>query len=220
MLPSHVAYGLGAQYGLRVATVTVIAWERGTAVPSEYELKALAGVLWCSPAELLTGARTLREHRTAKGLDQAEFARLLGLTGEAYRRMEESGRWRGNDRQSALLTKVLGLTPAGFVTVSGRDEELAGLLREAVTTRWQARVRPVAKLVPLEHGVVQDVLEQLHTDYQALMAPMPSRSGTGRGTGAGRRTERTGTAGDAGRAFLAEVLERFWRTAGVHGPQV
>lgn len=216
MLPGHVAYGLGAQYGLRVATDTVIAWERGTAVPSEYELTALAGVLWCSPGELLTGARTLREHRMAKGLDPAEFARLLGLTGEAYRRMEESGRWRGNDRQSALLNKVLGLTAAGFVTVSGRDEELTGLLRDAVTTRWQARVRPIAKLVPLEHGAVQDVLEQLHADYQALMVPTLSWSGTG----AGRGTERAGTAGDAGRAFLAEVLERFWRTAGVHGPRV
>lgn len=210
MLPGHVAYGLGAQYGLRVSTETVVAWERGLAVPSEYELKALAGVLWCSPGELLTAARTLREHRVARELAVEELARLLGLTASAYLRMEESGRWRGNERQSAALAEVLGLTAAGFVTVSGRDEELAELLRGAVTTRWQAHLRPVAKLVPLERGFLQDVLEQLHTDYQALMVSTLSWSSTG--------TERAGATGDSGRVFLAEILERFWRAAGVPGP--
>ncbi|MFI5745403.1 XRE family transcriptional regulator [Streptomyces sp. NPDC051644] len=209
MLPGHVAYGLGAQYGLRISTETVVAWERGLAVPSEYELTALAGVLWCSPGELLTAARTLREHRVARELAVEELARLLGLTASAYLRMEEAGRWRGNERQSAVLSEVLGLTAAGFVTVSGRDEELAELLRSAVTTRWQAHVRPVAKLVPLERGFLQDVLEQLHTDYQALMVSTLSWSSTG--------AERAGATGDAGREFLAKIVERFWQTAGVQG---
>ncbi|GAA2411946.1 helix-turn-helix transcriptional regulator [Streptomyces pulveraceus] len=210
MLPGHVAYGLGAQYGLRISTETVVAWERGAAAPSEYELTALAGVLWCSPGELLTAARTLREHRVARQLSVAELAQLLGLTVSAYLRMEESGRWRGNERQSAALTEVLGLTAAGFVTVTGRDEELAELLRGAVTTRWQAQLRAVAKLVPLERGFLQDVLEQLHADYQSLMVSTLSWSSTG--------TERAGATGDAGREFLARILERFWRTAGVPGP--
>ncbi|MFF9345886.1 helix-turn-helix domain-containing protein [Streptomyces sp. NPDC014734] len=207
MLPGHVAYGLGAQYGLRIDTGTVIAWERGTAVPTEYELTALAGVLWCSPGELLTAARTLREHRVARRLSATELARLVGLTASAYLRMERSGRWRGNERQSAALVEVLELTPAGLVTVSGRDEELAELLRGAVTTRWQAQVRPVAKLVPLERGLLVDVLERLHADYQALMVSTLSWGGGG--------GERAGATGDAGRAFLARILERFWRAAGV-----
>ncbi|MET9660409.1 helix-turn-helix transcriptional regulator [Streptomyces sp. NPDC006510] len=210
MLPGHVAYGLGAQYGLRVGTETVVAWERGLSSPSEYELTALAGVLWCSPGELLTAARTLREHRVAGELTVEELARLLGMTASAYLRMEESGRWRGNERQSAVLAEVLGLTAAGFVTVSGRDEELAEQLRGAVTTRWQAHLRPVAKLVPLERGFLQDVLEQLHADYQALMVSTLSRSSTG--------TEWAGATGDAGREFLAEILDRFWQAAGVRGP--
>ncbi|MEU6012795.1 XRE family transcriptional regulator [Streptomyces sp. NPDC047515] len=212
MLPGHVAYGLGAQYGLRVSAETVIAWERGLAVPSEHELTALAGVLWCSPGELLTAARTLREHRVARELAVEELARLLGLTASAYLRMEESGRWRGNERQSAALSELLGLTAAGFVAVSGREEELAELLRGAVTTRWQAHVRPVAKLVPLERGFLQDVLEQLHADYQALMVSTLSWSSTG--------TESAGATGDAGRAFLARIVERFWQTAGVQGTAV
>ncbi|MFB7912934.1 helix-turn-helix domain-containing protein [Streptomyces sp. NPDC056061] len=207
MLPGHVAYGLGAQYGLRIDTSTVIAWERGAATPSEYELTALAGVLWCSPDELLTAARTLREHRTARRLSAAELARLVGLTASAYLRMEESGRWRGNERQSAALVEVLGLTPAGLVTVSGRDEELAELLRDAVTTHRQAQIRSVAKLVPLERGLLVDTLERLHADYRALAVPTPSRGGS----------ERDGAARDAERAFLAQILERFWRAAGVVG---
>ncbi|MER6103480.1 helix-turn-helix transcriptional regulator [Streptomyces sp. NPDC001832] len=209
MLPGHVSYGLGAQYGLHISTETVLAWEGGLAVPSEYELTALAGVLWCSPGELLTAARTLREHRVARELAVEELARLLGLTASAYLRMEEAGRWRGNERRSAVLSEVLGLTAAGFVAVSGRDGELAELLRSAVTTRWQAHVRPVAKLVPLERGLLQDVLEQLHADYQALMMSTLSWSSTG--------TKRAGGTGDAGREFLAEIVERFWQTAGVQG---
>ncbi|WP_145767416.1 helix-turn-helix domain-containing protein [Streptomyces brevispora] len=205
MAPGHVAYGLGAQYGLRISAETVAAWERGLELPSEYELAALAGVLWCAPGELLTAARTLREHRVARELAAEELAGLLGMATSAYLRMEESGRWRGNERQSAALTKALGLTTAAFVTASGRDEELAELLRSAVTTRWQAHVRPVAKLVPVERRLLQGVLEQLHSDYQSLMVSTLSWSSTG--------TDRESAAGDAGRAFLAGIVEHFWQTA-------
>ncbi|MFB6819282.1 XRE family transcriptional regulator [Streptomyces sp. NPDC056347] len=211
MIPGHVAYGLAAQYGLRISAETVVAWERGLAVPSTYELTALAGVLWCSPDELLTAARTLSEHRTAKRLSAEELARLVGLSTSAYLRMEEAGRWRGNERQSAALTEALGLTAAGFVTVSGRDEELTELLRAAATTRWQAQLRAVARLVPLERGFLQDLLAELHSDYQSLMVSTLGWSSTG--------TERPGSTGDAGREFLATVLERFWRAAGVPGPE-
>jgi hypothetical protein len=51
------------------------------------------------------------------------------------------------------------------------------------------------------------VLEQVHTDYQDLMKQALDWSGPGH--------ERHGSAGEAGRAFLAHVLERFWRTAGI-----
>lgn len=205
MLPGHVAYGLGAQYGLRVSADTVVTWERGLAMPTEYELTALAGVLWCAPGELLTTARTLHEHRVARGLGVEELARSLGLAPSAYQRMEESGRWRGNERQSAILSEVLGLSPADFVTATGRDEALSEALRGAVTTRWQAHVRPVAKLVPLDRRKVQEAMEQLHTDYQALMVSTLSWSSTG--------AERPEATGDAGRAFLAQIVHRFWDTA-------
>ncbi|MER5982140.1 XRE family transcriptional regulator [Streptomyces sp. NPDC001787] len=207
MAPGHVAYGLAAQYGLRVSAETVIAWERGEATPTERELTALAGVLWCAPGELLAAASTLREHRMTRDLSVDDLSRRLGMTTSAYLRMEESGRWRGNERQSAALREVLGLSAAQFLTAAGRDEELAALLRSALTTRWQAYVRPVSKLVPLDRRLVQDVLEQLHADYQSLMVSTLSWSSTGE--------ERSGATGDAGRAFLARVVDQFWRTAGV-----
>ncbi|MCI4043874.1 MULTISPECIES: helix-turn-helix transcriptional regulator [unclassified Streptomyces] len=207
MAPGHVAYGLAAQYGLRISAETVIAWERGIATPGERELTALAGVLWCAPGELLAAAATLREHRMTRDLTVDDLARQLGMTGASYQRMEESGRWRGNEKQSSALCRALGLSAAQFLTATGRDEELAELLSSAVTTRWQAYVRPVAKIVPLDRVLIQDVLEQLHTDYQALMVSTLSWSSTGQ--------ERSGSTGDAGRAFLSRVVEQFWRTAGV-----
>ncbi|MGC5344363.1 helix-turn-helix domain-containing protein [Streptomyces sp. DT24] len=205
MAPGHVAYGLAAQYGLQITTDTVMAWERGTAQPTERELTALAGVLWCAPSELLTAARTLRDHRLAREMPVDDLSRLLGMSVSNYARMEESGRWRGNERQSATLCEALGLSPAEFVTVTGRDEELAELLRSAVETRWQAQVKPVAKLVPLDRRRVQEVLEQLHADYQALMVTTLNWGGAG--------AQRTGGTGEAGRDFLARVVDRFWETA-------
>ncbi|MEV5681884.1 MULTISPECIES: helix-turn-helix domain-containing protein [unclassified Streptomyces] len=207
MAPGHVAYGLAAQYGLRISAETVMAWERGAAAPDERELTALAGVLWCAPGELLAAASTLREHRMTRNLTVDDLARQLGMTGSSYLRMEESGRWRGNERQSAALREALNLSPAQFLTVTGRNEELAELLNSAVTTRWQAYVRPVSRIVPLERRLVQDVLEQLHADYQALMVSTLSWSSTG--------GERSGATGDAGRAFLSRIIDHFWRTAGV-----
>ncbi|MER7724227.1 helix-turn-helix transcriptional regulator [Streptomyces sp. NPDC096323] len=205
MAPGHVAYGLGAQYGLRITAETVAAWERGLASPTDYELTALAGVLWCAPGELLTAARTLREHRIAREVSPEELAGVLGMSASAYLRMEESGKWRGNERQSAALSEALGLSAAAFVTVCGRDEELAELLRSAVTTRWQGYVKPVSKLAPVDRPLVHGMLDRLHADYQALMVSTLSWSSTG--------TERSGTSGDAGRAFLAGIVERFWDTA-------
>ncbi|MER8045756.1 helix-turn-helix transcriptional regulator [Streptomyces sp. NPDC094032] len=204
MAPGHVAYGLRAQYGLLVAPETVVAWERGRVTPSPQELTALAGVLWCSPADLLASASTLREHRMARGLAHEDLARRVGLEPAAYLRMEESGRWRGNERQTAALAGALGLGPRALLTATGGDEKLAGLLRDAATTRWQAYVKPVVKLLPLPKQAVEDALQRLHTDYHARMAATSSWGASG-------------ATGDAGRAYLDEVMDHFWGLVGT-GP--
>ncbi|MFF4169146.1 helix-turn-helix domain-containing protein [Streptomyces sp. NPDC001744] len=201
MAHGHVAYGLRAQYDISVTPDTVLDWERGRAVPDERELTALAGVLWCSPAELLTAASTLREHRTARGLSPEDLARRVGLAASAYRRMEEEGRWRGTDRQTAALADALGLGPRALITATGGDERLAGLLRDAATTRWQAYVKPAVRMVPLPRRTLEAALQRLHADYHARMAA------TG-GWGA------SGSTGDGGRAYLDDVVSHFWAAVG------
>ncbi|MEV2198020.1 helix-turn-helix transcriptional regulator [Streptomyces phaeochromogenes] len=201
MGPEHVAYGMQASFGLPYVTPDlVVAWERGIAAPSNTELTALAGVLWCSPGDLIGAPRTLREHRIARGLATEDVARAVGLELLAYVRMEEADEWRGNERQSSALAEVLDLSLADLVTVTGHETKLAEMLRNAVTTRWQAYVRPVGKLLPLDRRLVGDVLRALHTEYQGQMVATLSWSG---GAAAGE-------ADDAGRDFLDRIVDRFW----------
>ncbi|MFE9837449.1 helix-turn-helix domain-containing protein [Streptomyces sp. NPDC005551] len=203
MGPEHVAYGLRASYGLPYVTPDlVVAWERGIAAPSSPELTALAAVLWCSPGELIGRPRTLREHRVARGLAPEDVARTVGLELLAYQRMEETDEWRGNERQSTALAELLDLSLPDFVTVTGRDGKLGELLRGAVTTRWQAYVRPVGKTVPLDRRLLEDALRELHTEYQGQMAATLSWAG---GSAAGDSS-------DAGRDFMDRIVDHFWST--------
>jgi transcriptional regulator with XRE-family HTH domain len=201
MAPGHVSYGLRAQYGLQIPPETVIAWERGLAAPGRRELSALAGVLWCAPSELLTAAASLREHRMARGLAPDELARRVDLDTSSYVRMEESGRWRGNERQTAALAETLDLTPRELLTATGRDQELAELLRDAVAARWQAYVRPVSRMLPMDRRHLEDVLQQLHTDYQSRMVATLSWGSTSQDTG------------EPGRDFLERIVDHFWDVA-------
>ncbi|MFB9515812.1 helix-turn-helix domain-containing protein [Streptomyces purpureus] len=201
MAPGHVAYGLRAQYGLMVTPDTVIAWERGHLPPTARELTALAGVLWCAPAELLAAATTLKEHRMARGIPPEDLARRVGLDAGAYRRMEESNRWKGNERQTGALAEALGLTPRALVAATGRAAELAEVLKDAATTRWQAYVKPVAKLVALDRAALERVLQQLHGEYHARMAATSSWGASG-------------GSGESGREFLDRISDHFWELAG------
>ncbi|CAL9295823.1 hypothetical protein SUDANB51_05679 [Streptomyces sp. enrichment culture] len=199
MTPEHVAHGMRVSYGHpHVSPDHVIAWERGITAPTNSELTALAGVLWCSPAELIGRPRTLREHRIARCLAPEDVARAVGHDVHSYLRMEETDSWRGTDRQSAALADLLGLRLPDFVAVTGRNAKLGELLRSAVTTRWQAYVRPVAKVVPLDRPFLEGALQALHEDYQGHMAATLSWGGGG------------SDAGDAGQEFLYRIVEHFW----------
>lgn len=199
MGPEHVAYGLRVSYGLPyVSPDLVLAWERGIVCPTSPELTALAGVLWCSPGELIGRPRTLREHRVARGIAPEDVARAVGLELLAYLNMEEHDEWRGTDRQSTALADLLELTVPDFVAVTGREKRLAECLRGAVSTRWQAYVRQVAKIVPLDRRLVEDTLRELHGQYQGQMVSTLSWGGGGE------------NAGETGRDFLDGIVELFW----------
>lgn len=199
----HIAHTLRVSYGLpHVTPDLVLGWERGLAAPTGTELTALAGVLWCSPGELIGRPRTLREHRVARGLAPEDVARAVGHEIHAYLRMEETGQWRGSERQATALAGVLSLSLADFITVTGREARLAELLRSAATTRWQAYVRPVSKIAPLDRRLLEGVLQRLHRDHQGHMAATLSWGGG------------SGDAGDAGRDFLDRIVEHFWTAVG------
>ncbi|MDO0936716.1 helix-turn-helix transcriptional regulator [Streptomyces sp. DG2A-72] len=199
MGPEHVAHDLRALYGMPYVTLDlVVAWERGALTPTSPELTALAGVLWCSPGELIGQPRTLREHRIARGMAPEDVARTVGVELVAYLRMEETDDWRGTDRQSSALADLLGLSLPDFVTVTGRDPKLADLLRGAVTTRWQAYVRPVGKMVPLDRHLLEVTLQELYQEYQGRMVATLSWGG---GSGSSDRF---------GRDFLDRILDHFW----------
>ncbi|MGW0772806.1 helix-turn-helix domain-containing protein [Streptomyces sp. NPDC002835] len=199
MAPGHVAYGMRASFGMaHITPEHVAAWERGTALPTSEELTALAGALWCAPAELMGNPRTLREHRLARGLPAEDVARATGLALDAYHHMEETGRWTGDKRQSAALGSVLGLPPRDFIAITGLEDELARLLTEAVSTRWQAHVRAIAKLVSMDRRDLQDPLRAMQQEYQTLMAATLSRAGG------------TTASGEAGRRYVEEIVDHFW----------
>ncbi|MEU6280356.1 helix-turn-helix transcriptional regulator [Streptomyces sp. NPDC047028] len=208
MGPEHVAYGMRVSYGLPYVTPDlVVAWERGVTAPASPELTALAGVLWCSPGELIGRPRTLREHRISRALAPEDVARAVGVDLRGYLRMEESGDWRGTDRQAASLAEILDLSPPDFVVVTGREDRLADLLRSAVSTRWQAYVRPVAKIAPVEREPLERVLQQLYDDYQGQMVASLSWGGNV----AARASS------DAGRDFLDRIVDAFWERIEAEG---
>ncbi|CAM5582143.1 MULTISPECIES: helix-turn-helix domain-containing protein [Streptomyces] len=199
MAPGHVAYGMRASFGTsHVGPEHVIAWERGTHVPDAAEFTALAGALWCQPSELMGRPSTLLEHRIARGVSAEEVARATGLTLDAYLSMEEAGLWAGDKRQSVKLGEVLGLPARDFIAITRLEEELARLLTEAVSTRWQAHIRDIAKLVSMERRDLKGPLATMHQEYQGLLAATLSRAGG------------TTASGEDGRRYVENIVDHFW----------
>jgi transcriptional regulator with XRE-family HTH domain len=199
MAPGHVAYGMRASYGMaHVTDDHITAWERGIALPTANELTALAGALWCGPGELMGRPRTLFEHRLARGVSAEDVARVTGLRLDDYLRMEAAGSWTGDRRQAAELATLLALSPRDYVSVTGLEIELAGLLTEAVSTRWQAHIRDIALLVSMDRRDLKEPLRAMDKEYQTLMAATLSRAGG------------TVASGEQGRRYLDDIVEHFW----------
>ncbi|MCK1797549.1 helix-turn-helix transcriptional regulator [Streptomyces sp. XM4193] len=203
MTEAQVADGMAASYGVRVGPETVRAWEHRDGTPGSAELTALAGALWCDPSELIGTPRTLREHRLATGLPQPDVAMRLGMPFTEYERVERTGLWTGTERQAAVLAELLRLPPRARIALTGREAELAGLLRSAASVRWQAYVRPVHRMLPsLTKRRVERVLERLHDEYHrrsfVSLSWIDTNSETARGPA------------DAGHRYLDGIEAHFW----------
>ncbi|MBW1595860.1 helix-turn-helix transcriptional regulator [Streptomyces sp. JJ38] len=203
MTPAHVSYGMWAAFGLRITPETIAAWELQEETPNETELAALAGALWCSPADLLGKPRTLHEYRLVKGVALSDVALQIGMPTAQYAEVERTGTWTGNEQQAATLAAILGLSVRTHIELIGKDRKLREHLRSAAGSRWQAYVRPVHKLLPsLDRPTVERVLERLNDEFHKRSFSSLSWIDTSTETGS--------NSVDAGRQFLDEVGEHFW----------
>lgn len=88
--------------------------------------------------------------------------------------------------------------PRDFIAITRLEDELARLLTEAVSTRWQAHIRDIAKLVSMERRDLKGPLSAMHQEYQGLMAATLSRAGG------------TTASGEDGRRFIDNIVDQFW----------
>lgn len=169
LTPEQVAEGMAA-HGVRLLPTHVIGWESGEIRPSEEEFIALARALWCPPAQLM-GARpaTLRDFRVARELTPEHAARRIGISQQAYEKVESTGRWAGDEEQSAALAHALGLGLRGLLHVTHRQGELDQRLRSCIDGRWQAQVKAIARLVPVPRDVLAATLTALQNEYLVPM---------------------------------------------------
>ncbi|MEV7616506.1 helix-turn-helix transcriptional regulator [Streptomyces sp. NPDC089799] len=164
----QVAYAIAAYQGKPFPPALLEAWESGTVVPDDDEVKALAAALWCSPVDLVGEATTLAQCRTLAGLTMSRTAAELGMTRDRWEDAERRNRWRGTAAQTDALLRVLRPPPACFVAACGTSRQLKNLLREAVNGWWPNYVTAVAGIVPVEAAALRHALEQLHLYYQQL----------------------------------------------------
>ncbi|UGY93704.1 helix-turn-helix domain-containing protein [Streptomyces gobiensis] len=203
MTPAHVAYGMWAAFGLQISPAKIAAWELQEESPTEVELTALAGALWCAPSDLLGTPRSLREYRLASGFAPSDLALRIGMPSPQYERIEQTGEWTGNDRQATELAEALKLSLRAYMELTGKNAQLREMLRSAASVRWQAYVRPLCKMLPtVPQDTVERVLERLNDEFHKRSFSSLSWIDTS--------TETANGSVDAGRLYLDEVVEHFW----------
>ncbi|MDD9375494.1 helix-turn-helix transcriptional regulator [Streptomyces sp. ZAF1911] len=201
-----------ASCGTPVDPGLVLAWERGSHVPSDQHLFALADVLWCDTVTLMgTGPRTLVEFRLARRLSVEGLASRLGMEPSKYRAAESARQWHGDARQTRVLVEALGLSLRKLTGIVGRDGELEDHLRTAIAGRWKAHVDPVVEIVAVDATSVGDALRTMHGEFsefsERYMGNLVARNDDSR--------LREIAAERA--AYLRRLADRFWELIGEEG---
>ncbi|MFJ7069655.1 helix-turn-helix domain-containing protein [Streptomyces sp. NPDC101115] len=207
LTPEQVAAAM-SQLGLHRTATAVLSWEQGTLAPSEPELFALSGALWCPVPELMAlQPRSLREHRLARQFTADRLAERIGMDAPAYARAEQDHHWTGTSRQTLLLAEALGLEPDRLLRVIRRAGDLDALLRQAVEGRWKQHTAALARLVDAPERTVARALRTLHQEHgrfnEAYMGHVVARSDEARLREIA--TERAAWLYDLTRRFLALV---------------
>ncbi|MFD7560668.1 helix-turn-helix domain-containing protein [Streptomyces sp. NPDC059835] len=199
MTVGQAAHAITAYQGRTFPPARLEAWEAGTAVPADSEVRALAAALWCSPVDLVGEPATLAQCRTVVGLSISRTASALGMTRVRWEDAERRNRWRGTAAQTDALLRVLNPPPACFVAACGTSRQLRTLLTEAVNGWWPNHVTAIAGILPVEAVVVREALERLHLTYHRLEADVGA-------------SPRTAAAAEAQAAdFLAHIDLHLWR---------
>ncbi|MFD9724363.1 helix-turn-helix domain-containing protein [Streptomyces sp. NPDC059072] len=201
-----------AACGVPVHPQFVVAWERGSHVPTDEQLFALAAVLWCDTTTLMgIRPRTLGEHRLARQLTVERLAYRIGMDPFEYRAAEDARQWHGDARQTRALVEALGLSLRGLVGIMGRVEELEECLRAAVAGRWKTYVEPVAEIVVVDETSVGDALRTMNAEFSGFseryMGHLVARNNDARLKEIA--AERA--------VFLRRLVDHFWELIGEAG---
>ncbi|MFF1413751.1 transcriptional regulator [Streptomyces sp. NPDC058289] len=201
-----------ASCGTPVDPELVLAWERGSHVPSDQHLFVLADVLWCDTVTLMgTGPRTLVEFRLARRLGVEGLAYRLGMDPSEYRAAESARQWHGDARQTRVLVEALGLSLRKLTGIVGRDGELEDHLRSAIAGRWKVHVDPVVEIVAVDATSVGDALRTMHGEFsefsERYMGNLVARNDDSRLKEIA--AERA--------AYLRRLADRFWELIGEEG---
>lgn len=204
--------GSMAACGAPVHPDFVLAWERGSHIPSDQHLFALADVLWCDTVTLMgKEPRTLVELRLARRISVERLAYRLGMGPAEYRAAESEGVWHGDARQTRVLVEALGLSLRTLTAIMGRVDELEDHLRTAVAGRWKAHVDPVVEIVTVDATSVGDALRTMHADFSAFseryMGHLVARNDDSRLKEIA--AERS--------AYLRRLVDHFWELIGEEG---
>ncbi|MFE0461365.1 helix-turn-helix domain-containing protein [Kitasatospora sp. NPDC058965] len=166
LTPDQVAAGMAA-HGVRLLPSHVLGWESGEFRPDETEFIALARALWCPAVQLMDAAPgSLRDFRLARELTADQAAARIGMNPRGYTAAELTGRWTGDEAQTAALAEVLGLRLRDLLRITGGGPELERRLRQCVDGRWQAQLAAVGRLVPVPTATLAAVLAALQGEYQ------------------------------------------------------
>ncbi|MGW7674611.1 helix-turn-helix domain-containing protein [Streptomyces sp. NPDC054775] len=118
---------------------SLVAWENGSAQPTEEQLFALADVLWCRTVDLMDidKPRTLAELRLTRQFTVIRLAKAIGMGAAEYKEAEKQNRWRGNGQQTLDLLNTLNISMDQLLDITDQPKvQATGSSFKLRTSLW------------------------------------------------------------------------------------